>query len=164
MTQLHVKKGDTVVVIAGKDKGKTGKIVTAIPSDNAVIVEGVNIITKHQKPKSAQDKGGIVKKEGKIDASNVQIICATCGKATRIAHTIVDGKKQRTCKKCNASLDQVKKVAKKTTKKAEKVEAAAKPAKKATTAKKTSATAEKKTVAKKATTTKKVVKNNGGDR
>lgn len=168
--KLHVKKGDNVVVLAGKDKGKTGKILTAIPSDNAVIVEGVNIITKHQKPKSQQDKGGLLKKEGKIDASNVQIICPVCGKATRVAHEVIDGKKHRVCKKCHASLDSVKKPVKKTTKKVEKEvakEAEPKTVKKTatkSTTKKTSATAEKKTVAKKATTQKKVVKNNGGDR
>ena len=102
--KLHVRKGDTVVVIAGKDKGKTGKVLTAIPSDNAVVVEGVNIISRHKKPRNAQDKGGIMKAEGKISASNVQIICPVCGKATRVANTIIDGKKTRTCKKCGAKL------------------------------------------------------------
>lgn len=168
--KLHVRKGDNVVVIAGKDKGKTGKIVTAIPSDNAVIVEGVNIITKHQKPKSQQDKGGIVKREGKINASNVQIVCPACGKATRVAHDVVDGQKHRVCKHCHASLDDAKKVVKKTTaKKAEKETTTTKTTKKVAeakpaTKKTTTATTEKKPAAKKATTTKKVVKNNGGDR
>lgn len=171
MAKLHVRKGDNVVVIAGKDKGKTGKIVTAIPSDNAVIVEGVNIITKHQKPKSQQDKGGIVKREGKIDASNVQIICPACGKATRTAHDVVDGQKHRVCKHCHASLDEAKKVVKKTTAKKAEKETPVKEEKttktaatKTATVKKTTTATEKKPVAKKATTTKKVVKNNGGDR
>lgn len=119
---LHVKKGDNVVVIAGKDKGKSGKVLTAIPADNAVIVSGINIVSKHKKPKNAQDKGGIVKKENKIDASNVQIICPECGKATRVAHAVDEkGKKFRQCKKCKASLDKavsVKKEAKKEAKKA----------------------------------------------
>ena len=110
---LNVKKGDTVVVIAGKDKGKTGKVLVAMPADNSVVVAGVNIIAKHKKPRSAQDKGGIIKKENKIDASNVQVICPICGKATRIAHKEVDGKMARICKKCGANLDVVaKKVAK----------------------------------------------------
>ena len=102
---LNVKKGDTVVVIAGKDKGKTGKVLVAMPADNSVVVAGVNMISKHKKPRSAQDKGGIIKKEGKINASNVQIVCPVCGKATRVAHTIKDDKKIRECKKCGADLD-----------------------------------------------------------
>ena len=102
---LNVKKGDTVLVLAGKDKGKSGKVLVAQPADNSVVVAGVNIIAKHKKPRSAQDKGGIIKKEGKIDASNVQIICPTCGKATRINNVMVDGKKIRQCKKCSANLD-----------------------------------------------------------
>ena len=124
---LHVKKGDNVLVIAGKDKGKSGKVLTAIPADNAVIVSGINIVSKHKKPRSAQDKGGIIKKENKIDSSNVQIICPECGKATRIAHAVDEkGKKFRQCKKCKASLDKavsVKKEAKKESKKAEEVKA-----------------------------------------
>ena len=92
---LNVKKGDTVVVIAGKDKGKTGKVLVAMPADNSVVVAGVNIISKHKKPRSAQDKGGIIKRENKIDASNVQIICGSCGKATRVGHSIDGDKKTR---------------------------------------------------------------------
>ncbi len=111
---LNVKKGDTVVVIAGKDKGKTGKVLAAMPANNSVVVAGVNIVAKHQKPKSAQDKGGIIKRENKIDASNVQIVCPSCNKATRVAHSEKDGKKERICKKCGASLDVVAKKATKT--------------------------------------------------
>jgi len=144
---LHVKKGDNVLVIAGKDKGKSGKVLTAVPADNAVIVSGINIVSKHKKPRSAQDKGGIVKKENKIDSSNVQIICPECGKATRIAHAVDEkGKKFRQCKKCKASLDKavsVKKEAKKETKKAD-----SKPAKEAKAIKSTSKTAAKKPAAK----------------
>ena len=112
---LSIKKGDTVLVIAGKDKGKSGKVLVSQPADNSVVVAGVNMISKHKKPRSAQDKGGIIKKEGKIDASNVQVICPTCGKATRINNVIVDGKKIRQCKKCLANLA-VKKVTAKSTK------------------------------------------------
>ena len=120
---LNVKKGDTVLVIAGKDKGKSGKVLVSMPADNSVVVAGVNIIAKHKKPRSAQDKGGIIKKEGKIDASNVQIICQSCGKATRINNETVDGKKIRQCKKCGANLDvatkkETKKATTKTTTKA----------------------------------------------
>lgn len=147
---LHVKKGDNVVVIAGKDKGKTGKVLTAIPADNAVIVSGINIVSKHQKPKSAQDKGGIIKKENKIDSSNVQIICPVCGKATRVANAVDEkGKKFRQCKKCKASLDKavsVKKEAKKETKKVENKDL--KPAKETKAIKSTTKSAAKKPAAK----------------
>ena len=151
---LNVKKGDTVLVLAGKDKGKSGKVLVAMPADNSVVVAGVNIIAKHKKPRSAQDKGGIIKKEGKIDASNVQIICQACGKATRINNVMVDGKKIRQCKKCSANLDSaVKKEVKKTTKTAPKAEANAdtevKPVEKKTTTKSTTAKTTK-TTAKKA--------------
>jgi len=114
---LGIKKGDNVVVIAGKDKGKTGKINLVNPDKLRVSVEGVEMISKHKKPRNAQDKGGIIKKEGTIDISNVQVICASCGKATRVSHSIVDGKKVRICKKCGAILDATKKVAKKSSKK-----------------------------------------------
>ena len=115
MAKFNVKRGDNVLVLAGKDNGKTGKILVSYPKENRVVVEGVNIVTKAKKPKSAQDKGGIIKEEAPIDASNVMVICPACGKATRVAHSVVDGKKVRTCKKCGASLDAVKakKVAKK---------------------------------------------------
>jgi large subunit ribosomal protein L24 len=112
---LNVKIGDTVLVIAGKDKGKSGKVLVSMPADNSVVVAGVNIIARHKKPRSANDKGGIIKKEGKIDASNVQVICPNCGKATRINNVEVDGKKIRQCKKYGANLDAVvKKETKKT--------------------------------------------------
>ena len=143
---LNVKKGDNVLVIAGKDKGKSGKVLTAIPADNAVIVSGINIVSKHKKPRNAQDKGGIIKKENKIDSSNVQIICPECGKATRVAHSVDEkGKKFRQCKKCKASLDKAVAV-KKETKKTAKAET--KPAKE-TKAVKTTKTATKKPVASK---------------
>ncbi len=114
MAKLSVKRGDKVLILAGKDNGKTGKILVSYPKENRVLVEGVNIITKAKKPKSAQEKGGIFKEEAPIDASNVMVICPACGKATRVAHSIIDDKKVRTCKKCGASLDvKAKKVAKK---------------------------------------------------
>ena len=158
---LNVKKGDTVVVIAGKDKGKTGKVLVAMPADNSVVVAGVNIIAKHKKPRSANDKGGIIKKEGKIDASNVQIVCPACGKATRIAHDVKDGKKIRECKKCGANLDvAVKKATKEsapktTTKKVEATVDAENTATKTTTAKSTTKTTASKSTATKSATTKK---------
>lgn len=117
MAKLSVKKGDLVLILAGKDNGKTGKILAAYPKENKVLVEGVNIATKAKKPRSAQEKGGIFKEEVPIDASNVMVICPVCGKATRVAHAVVDGKKVRTCKKCNASLDSTKAKKEKATKK-----------------------------------------------
>ena len=161
---LNIKKGDNVVVIAGKDKGKNGKVLATAPSDNSVIVAGVNIIVKHKKPRSAQDKGGIVKKEGKIDASNVQVICPTCNKATRIAIDFVDNKKVRKCKKCGAVIDgNVKATSKKVDKKVEKVveeKVEKKPAKTTKSTTKTTKVADQKApakqTAKKTTTTRKV--------
>ena len=114
---LSIKKGDNVLVLAGKDKGKTGKVVSANPTAKTVVVEEVNVITKHDKPRSAQQTGGITKENGTIDISNVQLICPVCGKATRIASGEVDGKKVRICKKCNANMDaKVVKAEKKTRK------------------------------------------------
>ena len=152
MANLFVKKGDTVVVIAGKEKGKTAKVLEVSPKNNKVLVENVNVVTKHQKQRSQQEKGGIIKKSAPIDASNVMVICPECGKATRVGHNVVDGKKVRVCKHagCGANLDKVAvKKAKKATKKVEeKVEEPKKTTKKASTTK----TAEKKTTAAKTTT------------
>lgn len=116
-----IKKGDNVVVIAGKEKGKTGKVTEVSSKNNRVLVDGVNIVTKHQKARKQDEKSQIIKKNAPIEASNVMVVCPSCGKATRIAHSEVDGKKVRTCKKCNASLDKefakaVKKEVKKSTK------------------------------------------------
>ena len=113
---LNVKKGDNVLIIAGKDKGKTGDVLVAMPADNSVVVAGVNIVAKHKKPRSANDKGGIIKKENKIDASNVQIICPVCNKATRVSIKVEGDVKSRICKKCGANLDTSKKESKKATK------------------------------------------------
>lgn len=146
MNTLNVKTGDTVVVIAGKDAGKQGKVLKTFPSKNRIIVSGVNMISRHQKARKAQEKSAIVKKEGTIDVSNVMIVCPVCGKATRVKHSVQDGKSIRTCK-CGAALD--KKFVKdaKKAKKAEKTDVKAEKAK-------TEKTEEK--VAKK-TATKKVV-------
>ena len=111
---MHVKSNDTVVVISGKDKGKKGKITVAYPKLNRVVVEGVNVATKHQKARNAMQPGGIIHKELPIDASNVMLVCPKCGKATRIAHKVTmvtdDAGKQkrrmiRVCKKCQAEID-----------------------------------------------------------
>lgn len=102
---MTVKKGDNVLVITGKDKGKTGKVTEVSPKGNKVLVDGVNIVTKHQKARRQDEKSQIVKKNAPVEASNVMIICPNCGKATRVAHSEIAGKKVRTCKKCKGSLD-----------------------------------------------------------
>ena len=108
--KLNVKKGDNVLVITGKDFGKTGEVLEA--KDGKVTVSGVNIQTHHKKPRNKDDTGGILKTEGAVDASNVQVVCPSCKKATRVAHSLVDGKNVRVCKKCGAPLDQQKKAVK----------------------------------------------------
>ena len=106
MSKLKIKKGDTVVVIAGKDKGKTAKVTLAQPENKKVVVEGVNMLTHFNKARSAQDQNaGIKKAEGPIDVSNVMIICSSCKKATRVGYKIEGEDKIRFCKKCGASLD-----------------------------------------------------------
>ena len=100
--KMHVKRGDLVKVIAGKDKGKEGKVLTAIPEKNKVIVEGVAIVSKHQKARMQGQQSAIVKKEAAIDASNVLRVCPECKKAARTGVRILeDGSKVRYCKKCN---------------------------------------------------------------
>ena len=101
---MNIKRDDKVVVLSGKDKGKQGKILTADPKAAKVIVEGVNVATKHQKPRKQGEEGGIIKVETPIYASKVQLVCPKCGKATRVGHKIVDGKKVRVCKKCGAEI------------------------------------------------------------
>ncbi|WP_102412300.1 50S ribosomal protein L24 [Beduinella massiliensis] len=103
---MHVRSNDTVVVISGKDKGKKGKVISASPKAGKVIVEGVAMATKHQKPRQQGAPGGIIHKEAAIDASNVMLVCGKCGKATRNAHKVLeDGSKVRVCKKCGAAFE-----------------------------------------------------------
>jgi len=103
--KVHVKTGDTVVVLSGKDRGKKGKVTAVSPKEGKVIVEGINIVSKHVKPRKMGEAGGIVKAEGAMYASKVQIVCPSCGEKTRVAHEILeDGKKVRVCKKCNKPL------------------------------------------------------------
>ena len=101
---MNIKKDDKVVVLSGKDKGKEGKILSADPKAMKVIVEGVNVATKHQKPRKQGEEGGIIKVETPIYASKVQLVCPKCGKATRVGHKLEDGKKVRVCKKCGAEI------------------------------------------------------------
>ena len=101
---MNIKKDDKVIVLSGKDKGKQGKILIADPKAEKVVVEGVNVATKHQKPRKQGEEGGIIKINTPIYASKVQLVCPKCGKATRVAHKIADGKKVRVCKKCGAEI------------------------------------------------------------
>ncbi len=103
---MVVKSKDTVVVISGKDKGKQGQVISVRPADGKVAVEGVAMVTKHQKAAAQGQQGGIIHKEAFIDASNVMLVCKKCGKATRVGKKILDdGKKVRVCKKCGAQID-----------------------------------------------------------
>ena len=111
---MNVKLNDNVLVITGKDMGVTGKVTACFPKLNRVTVQGVNQVTKHQKPKSAAQPGEIIHKEMPVDASNVMVICPKCGKATRVGHKVnrVDGENGRkvremvrVCKKCGAEID-----------------------------------------------------------
>ncbi len=107
--KIGVKTGDTVVVISGKDKGKQGKIQKAFPAEGKIIVEGVAMVKKHQKPRGQGMPGGIIDKEAAIPACKVMLVCPMCKKATRLAHTYVEkGGKQvkvRFCKKCKKAIE-----------------------------------------------------------
>ena len=99
MKKIHIKKGDTVYVNAGNDKGKTGKVLSVIPSKDRAIVEGVNMVSKHTKPNSKQPQGGIIKQEAGIHISNLNLIDPQSNKPTRVGYKMVDGKKVRYAKK-----------------------------------------------------------------
>ena len=101
---MNIKKDDKVIVLSGKDKGKQGEVLVADPKAGKVIVKGVNVATKHQKPQKQGQEGGIIKVETPIYVSKVQLVCPKCGKGTRVAHKIADGKKTRVCKKCGAEI------------------------------------------------------------
>ena len=103
--KLHVRKGDTVYILTGKDAGKRGKVLQAIPSRRKVIVEGVNVVKKHTMPTKALPQGGIVEKEAPIDSSNVMLVCTKCDKPTRVAKKLVDDKYYRACKRCGEIID-----------------------------------------------------------
>ena len=104
MNNLHVKTGDTAVVLSGKEKGKRGKVLSVNPKKGMVVIEGVNMIKCHTKPRRQGETGGIVKREAAIYASKVQVVCPKCNKGTRVAHKIEGDKKIRVCKHCGAEL------------------------------------------------------------
>ena len=101
---MNIRKDDKVVVLSGKDKGKQGKVLIADPKALKVVVEGVNVATKHQKPMKQGEEGGIIKVETPIYASKVQLVCPKCGKATRVGHKVGKDGKVRVCKKCGAEI------------------------------------------------------------
>jgi large subunit ribosomal protein L24 len=106
MNKLKLRKGDKVLVISGKDKGKSGKILVIFPEKGKAIIEGVNIITKHQKPRSANEQSGIIKKEASIDISNLKLVCPNCGEHTRVSYIVLeDGKKSSICNICGEMLE-----------------------------------------------------------
>lgn len=104
--KLHVKRGEQVVVISGKDKSKKGKVLVVMPKEGKVIVEGINIATKHTKARKQGDVGGIIKQEIPISASKVMYFCNKCGRPSRIGRKVLeDGSKVRFCKKCSEIID-----------------------------------------------------------
>ena len=104
MNSLKIKKNDKVVVLSGKDKGKQGKVLGTVPSEAKVVVEGINMVTCHIKPRKQGEEGGIVQRESAIYASKVQVVCPKCGKGTRVAMQTKGDKKVRVCKHCGAEL------------------------------------------------------------
>ncbi len=102
---MEIKVNDNVLVLTGKYKGKQGKVLATFPKNNTVVVEGVAIVHKHERARKANENSRIVTEEAPIDVSNVEIVCDKCGKATRVGHAFVEGKKVRVCKKCGAVLD-----------------------------------------------------------
>ena len=105
INKVHVKTGDTVVVLSGKERGKKGKVMAVSPKEGKVIVEKINMVSKHMKPRRMGETGGIVKAEGAMYVSKVQVICPACKKPTRVGHKkLADGSKQRICKRCGETL------------------------------------------------------------
>ena len=101
---MFVRKDDKVVVLSGRDKGKEGKVLSVNPKAEKLIVEGVNVASRHMKPRKQGEQGGIVKMETPIYACKVMVVCPKCGKPTRVAHKAEGGKKVRVCKKCGGEL------------------------------------------------------------
>ena len=104
MAKMHIKTGDTVVVLSGDDKGVKGEVIAASPKEDKVIVKAVNVIHKHVKPRRQGEAGGIVDAEGAIYASKVALFCPKCNQGVRVKTVLEDGKKVRTCAKCGEKL------------------------------------------------------------
>jgi large subunit ribosomal protein L24 len=103
---VQIRKNDSVMVIAGKERGKTGKVLRVLPEKNALIIERISIVKRHTKPRGPQQTGGIVEKEAPINVSNVMMMCDKCNAPVRIGHKdLADGRKIRICRRCNEALD-----------------------------------------------------------
>ena len=104
---LHVKKDDEVLVLAGKDRGKSGRVLRVFPTKKRAVVENINMLRKHTRPNPQKNiKGGVVERESPIHLANLMVICRECGKPTRVSYSrLSDGKKVRTCRKCNGTID-----------------------------------------------------------
>ena len=108
-TKVHVKKGDTVYVLSGKDNGKKGKVLKVFPEKSRVLVEGVNMVKKHKKPRRAGEQGGILTQEAPVHSSNLMLICDKCKAPTKVGRKVLDdGQKVRFCKKCSEIIDVIK--------------------------------------------------------
>lgn len=106
MAGLKIKKGDRVEVLAGKSRGKQGKVLKSFPENGRVVVEGVNLIKRHTKPSQENPQGGIVTKEAPIDVSNVALVCESCNRTVRVQYRFDgEGRKKRKCRKCDADVD-----------------------------------------------------------
>ena len=105
--QTPIRKNDNVLVVAGKDRGKRGRVLRVLPDKNRLVVEGINFVKRHTKPNPSQNvKGGIVEREASLHASNVQLVCPECGEATRVGRRLLeDGRKVRICRKCEGVVD-----------------------------------------------------------
>ena len=101
---MRIKKGDTVEVLSGNDKGKTGEVLEVIPKADKIIVKGINIRKKHVKPRKQGEEGGIISIESAIPSSKVNVVCSKCGKATKVGYSEEKGEKVRVCKKCGAKI------------------------------------------------------------
>jgi len=108
-TKVHVKKGDTVYVLTGKDEGKKGKVLGVNPSEGTVLVQGVNMVTKHTRPRSRTQQGGILHQESPVNSSKVMLVCPKCGNPSKYKREILeDGNKARVCKRCKETIDLIK--------------------------------------------------------
>ncbi|MGO0122795.1 50S ribosomal protein L24 [Desulfothermobacter acidiphilus] len=104
--KVHVKKGDTVVVLTGKDVGRKGKVLRVLPEEKKVVVEKVNVVKRHTRPTRQLPQGGIIEKEAPVHASNVMLVCSRCGRPTRIGRKVLpEGRRVRICKRCGESID-----------------------------------------------------------
>ncbi len=101
---MKIKKGDTVLIISGKDKGKKAKVLESFPRQNKIIVEGINLVKRHRRPRREREKGQIVEVPKPINVSNVKLVCPKCGRPTRLGYRLTEKGKHRICKKCNQEI------------------------------------------------------------